>query len=522
MGGQDDGTSSQDGTYLLRDYLSTIASAIPGSEGDGPVGQPPSAVVTRILRAFPRLMSTAARCPKAPGFKGRVANASWLEAVLRVLVEIAGIRISPDDDALLHQNRFEVLEGLLQVAIDRDIKVETNHLQQIVISHGNLFTEEKFSPKWNILGKMIELDPDVFLIPKHSGHLLPKYSEADNPLLQALFDAITAAACVSRFSALEEQRQIQQNILSPLMGALARARKLSTFLQLWLQGLETVHRQRLENQDAPEDEQIFIVTFMESEQVFEALRDLLEKHWSIMQITEAIESILIKVEASRVVDGKAQVLARLLLIEAIFSALSRDDVSEAVHPQAVKVYQVTIGLLCDSWRDDVSTWALWRLLERLCTLWPAIGQGEGIQFSADKPESVAAGEKLPQHPVSLSIHFLTSMANSEAASFHISTYLQAYQGCRAALALVEAHSRYPDPWLQKNMAHVDELLRLVVPPPKSHGEPPRAHDQPEFPVAVELPVSQGWNGDLNGLSSKVALSTALAAALVSRFPSALT
>ena len=465
-------------------------------------------------------MSTAARCPRSPGYKGRVANASWLEAVLRVLVEIAGI--SSDDNASLHQNQLEVLEGLLQVAIDRNIKVGTNHLQQIAISHGNLSTEGKLSPKWNILGKMIELDPDVFLIPKHSEHLSPKYNEADNPLLEALFDAITAAACVSRSSASEEGREIQQNILLPLMGALAKARKLSTFLQLWLQGLEAIYQKRFDNQDAPEDAQIPIVTFMESEQVFKALRDLLEKHWSTMQITEAIESILIKVEASRVVDGKAQVLARLLLIEAICSALSRDDVLEAVHPQAVKVYQVIIQLLCESWRDDVSIWALWRLLERLCTLWPGICQVKGIQFAADKPGSVAAGEKSPQHPVSLSIQFLTSMANSGAASSHTGTYLQAYQGCRAALALVEAHSRYPDPWLQENMDRVDELLRLVVPPSKSHGGPPRPHGQPDFPTALELPGSQRWNGDLSGLSSKVALSIALAAALVSRFPSALT
>lgn len=301
-------------------------------------------------------------------------NASWLEAAFFAVVDILGVRTVPQEGSPLTQEKLALLEGLLQIAVDRGVRLSTQFLTDITICHGNLFGSVDSNARWNLLAKVIKLDTDVFLVPTHDARIPERERALRNPLLERLFDAMASAACHSSGSISDVERQIMQHILVPTIYALAKARALPTFFQLWRESLVKVYWKRLSQSDANIGSVLPIATFLEICLAAESFRGLLQKHLTDAQIESEIDRFSspksLKLEDATLLERSRQ-LADLFCLDFLFMNLSQDETTENLWYCGLKTCKLVLTRIEEGWWNDRHSWRLWRIFSHVYTFWPS-------------------------------------------------------------------------------------------------------------------------------------------------------
>lgn len=458
--------------------------------------------VAKLMNSLSRLFLIAARCPRPTSYKGRSANASWLEAVFSTLLDVARISTVPNHTASLRHDQLAMLQDMLQIALDRKISLSLDYLQAIIICHGEYESE----PEWSLLGKVVKLDADVFILPIVAVKKPKRYvePEPERRLVEELFQGMTTAACRPGREISKEQRHIQQDVLLPMMHALAKARKLKTFFQLWQQSLETICQRRVFLGEGSERSPIPVVTFLESDEVFETVRNLLEKHLTSMQIAEEVETLIAQLKSSDGMDGWARASPTLMELDAIFSGLARDETIEKLYDHAVQVVDTLWPRLPQSWTDHVNASVAWRLLRRSCTIWPAITRAYP-GFATYSPNSA--------------FQLLTGF---EQHLNEPSYYLSAYECLQSQFSIINAASGSSgDGRMIEAVDDLDKAVQVLAFVLEKTTRSSEDGEQNQDPDLGGPTVLFRWNGDHNSLTWMNRLAVALAATLISQYPSVL-
>ena len=509
---------SHSDSILLDCYLTTLRDSCLLLDDVDKTSNIRSARSTTLMKTVSQLFSLATKPPGGKGLKGRNNAKPWFEHVFRKLAEAAGIETSPKMNSKLNAHQLLTLEELLQVASNKTKYLGTTTLRAIAINYGNLFIDDEQDDRWSLLEKLLELDSNVFSIPVHDDTIPPKARGAQNPLLQALFARIAYRTSHPGYGMSAAQESIQRRILIRLMEELATARALSSFLQVWHESLSELEERRsgLLDQGLPSD--IPVITLLESQNISVALAKVLEISLTTKQIAsdlELLERSIRLMPESMLVKERAQGRSGLVVAEAIFLALSRQDSIDSLREHGSMFTEMLLQQIrADAWPQS-HMWRVWKLLGLIHTIWPQIPSWEAN--SSLGAESLA----------NLRLAFLRASTIFDGnfrkhLTADSAIYREAYEafGCMLSFAETYVMNRKSD--LEGSLDLVNKMLLVtarLLKPGKHYAKcsQPTANDESRTSLQVS------WNGSPDGLSSRkiLALALALAARLVSQYPFAL-
>lgn len=336
---------------LNRIDLSTVPNSAPTSEDK---------LDRRALSAIPMVFDVAIRCLPRDTPRKKVNEAPWLETMfLRLTNQLS--EIAKD----MNQRSLEMLEHMLQTAIDRKISLDTTVLRDI-ITYFDVFKDGPLGCQWTLVAKILELDANVFLMPTDGYHSHTGSSPSINGLLDTLFSHITTGARTVPHKHSEDYRLIKSRIVLPLVRELAQARDLSGFLHYWRKELITLEESLTGSTTRD-------LSVWEDLDLANELRGLVESSLTLGQINTALSWALpdLKTFAERGSKEFSGAYASSIILDAILSAIQRDETTDSVSRIVQSIGQAITALTYpdSAWPYD-HRWRLWRIATLINVQWP--------------------------------------------------------------------------------------------------------------------------------------------------------
>jgi hypothetical protein len=508
-------STEDEGLKLLRELFAPLVSGLSATDADNlAVTLPCKTLATSLLKSIPRLYLIAIRCPHPPAQES-TDNSLWLDAVLITLADIAGIRTSPSDNGRLDHKQEQVLENLLQTAIDRRMKPNTSWLLAITICHCNIFGQGASNTRWQLIAKVLRLDADVFLTASRDERIPEEARGLKNPLLEILFDRITDAAVASACrTLLHDQELLEHEILLPVLRELAKARALTSFFQHWHRGLVKLEEERSAWLGKESAARITPVTLLETHKIGEALRDVLERSLTSDQIAaELVDKLrfLQQPFEESSPQHREQFLASLVVTDGIIAGLTRDETIVSLRQKFLFFGEAVLSGFQNGLAENPRYWRLWKILTWIHTLWPDIlqefseGNGSPLMKALKSTGTVFRKvRKIKKKSVALSTAFLL-----------------AYESFHFILTIVHVPSSVNDACRSQGHRVFSSLLAyltkaILKTAKKLHRKNSRRHDRDD-----KRERQPTWDGDPNKLKSRGTLAVALMSLLISQYPSAL-
>jgi nucleolar pre-ribosomal-associated protein 2 len=269
----------------------------------------------------PILFEVAIRSVQASGPQRRRANDGWLQPVFATLRGAM-----PPQRA---QGSGKAIQDMLQSAIKYKIDLGLPTLRSVTWECCML----EGSTNWDLLGTVVKLDANIFLIPD------------EKDLLQQLLNRITSA-CVEPTWAELSNKTIS-DVLVPLMNGFAKARDLSSFIRHWYAQLVEFERLRKEARlfsmavfSAWEDEafQAEFSKIMEASLTVTQITQLLD--WLSTQVTEAPDAVCV-------------------ILQAVAGSITQVEFSDAV---GLRPYDIMFSNAASEKLDGRYKWRSWRIL----------------------------------------------------------------------------------------------------------------------------------------------------------------
>ena len=270
----------------------------------------------------PVLFEVAIRSVQASGPQRRRANDGWLQPVFATLRgAMPTKRVQGNGKAIQY-----MLQSAMKYKIDLGLPTLRSVTWECCMLDG--------ITNWDLLGTVIKLDANVFLIPNDK-----------KDLLQELLTRITSA-CVEPTWAELSIKAIS-DVLVPLMNGFAKARDLSSFIRHWYAQLVEFERLRKEARlfsmevfSAWEDEalQAEFSKIMEASLTVTQTTQLLD--WLSTQVTEAPDAVCV-------------------ILQAITGSITQVEFSDAV---GLRPYDIMFGNAASEKLDGRYAWRSWRLL----------------------------------------------------------------------------------------------------------------------------------------------------------------
>ncbi|KAI5305158.1 hypothetical protein KEM56_005144 [Ascosphaera pollenicola] len=186
---------------------------------------------------LPILLDVVARTVPRDTFRKESQEAPWLEMVFITLTSRCGCSPFSDpvwDDASTSVN---VLNNLLEVAINRRIKLSLPILCQYAQRYSGLNGGDKNGTvNWSLIANLLRLSVDIVL--PNSGLAISQ------DLLTSLVSRITGLWVHGTVVDPETSDVVKNGIVIPLLRGFSDARDLFTFVQLWTEQLEQIQSTR--------------------------------------------------------------------------------------------------------------------------------------------------------------------------------------------------------------------------------------------------------------------------------------
>ncbi|KAI9773003.1 MAG: hypothetical protein M1839_002273 [Geoglossum umbratile] len=325
-----------------------------------------------ILRAIPLLFEIAIKCSTRTSGKKRGTNTIWIEGVLTTLARSVGLALSPSVAITVPPAKIEVLEQMLQAAIQNEISLSSEVLGLMVVSCSRLMSEATKEIRWTLLEKISRLDEDIFY---PSDGKAPTTKGANGELLNSFITQITdLSASESPEGDLVANYNTAKTILMRLVSAFARARNLAGFTSLWQKELEIVERRR-SGFGADGVSKATGFSMWEDEDVITEAGSQLVRSLTSKQL----EGILVSSELNiRQSVGTApdpewsiKAFVNLVTLDAAFSGANQEGNAalEIAQENIRSVYGSLLWLASSTSYLRSHRWRIWRVMSRIQEFW---------------------------------------------------------------------------------------------------------------------------------------------------------
>ncbi|KAK3633201.1 hypothetical protein LTR22_020277 [Elasticomyces elasticus] len=291
---------------------------------------------------LPPLLDVALRCAPAINQSQRTKEQPWIENVFVALV-----------DCMIDEGKLkdkEVLGDMLAVVGKRS-SLAKETLLRLAGSYSGLTAEghaaiDGDETDWQLVAHIIKLDANVFVNTKMTGKLLDAVSRTDEKGYE--FDSPQGSAS-QQPSGTQLSTLLQDRVLAPTMHAFARARALTTFIDLW-------HKQLLRGV-APTSVWL---------QLSDSFSGLVNQHLSREQIFELLGRLRgdIKEAAS-----KEQISASAVILNALLAGVQNPDLLDVIHSDVETLFDEVCALFQPADFGLGACHHVWRLLTTVFGLW---------------------------------------------------------------------------------------------------------------------------------------------------------
>ena len=324
----------------------------------------------RVLSTVPLLFEIAIRCVPRESPRKRITEGPWLEGLFLYLMHKLHLPVFSETPVTMSQQSFQILEQVLQTAIDRGVSLDTSILREIVKCFSGLLGSRKEPCQWSLIGKILELDANVFLIPVEVDAVSPA---SPRGLLGTLFTRITQTGCNIPLTVSDDYDFLRDSIVLPLLREFAKARDLSGFLDLWRAELKAHEELRLEmDRRLAEPRPPRPISIWEDMELTSELKNLLESSLTPGQIDKALSLMSSDFQTSLEGGGDycSKAYASVVVIEAVFGAIQREETADLVSGTVTKLAFVITSYLdpCSKW-PAIHRWRLWSFATLLKLQW---------------------------------------------------------------------------------------------------------------------------------------------------------
>lgn len=323
-----------------------------------------------VRSTVPLLFDIAVRCIPRDSPRKRIIEAPWLEGLFLYLMQKVHLVVFSESSVTMSQQSYQIIEQMLQTAIDRRVSLDTPILRDIVRRFSGLFESGKDPCQWSLIAKILELDVNVFLIPieVETGSLATPYG-----LLSTLFARITQTGRKLGSTISDDYRFLRSSIVLPLLREFAKARDLSGFLDYWRSELKAQEEFGLDSHnELAESPPRTPMSIWEDIELTKELTNLLERSLTPGQIEKALSLTFPDLKASLDPgdDYGQGAYASAVVIDAILGAIHREETADLVSLSVAKfAFIITPNLdLYSNWPEN-HRWRLWQLATLMNLRW---------------------------------------------------------------------------------------------------------------------------------------------------------
>ncbi len=324
----------------------------------------------RVMFSVPLIFDIAIRCIPRDSPRKRIIEGPWLEGLFLYLMRKVHLPVFSETSVTMSQQSYQILKSMLQMAIDRGVSLDISILRDIVRRFSGLLESGKNSCQWSLVGKILELDANVFLIPVEveAGSL-----RSPHGLLFTLFLRITQTGRKFRSTISDDYKFLRSSIVLPLLREHAKARDLSGFLKYWRSELKAYEESGYEPVvELAEFPPRTLVSIWEDKELTIELSNLLESSLTPVQIQRALSSALPEFEASLKGgdDARPGAYASAVIIDALLGAIQREETVDLVSETVEKFAFIIVPNLDphSDWPEN-HQWRLWRLVTTINLQW---------------------------------------------------------------------------------------------------------------------------------------------------------
>ncbi|KAK5745674.1 hypothetical protein LTR17_001173 [Elasticomyces elasticus] len=291
---------------------------------------------------LPPLLGIALRCAPAINQLQRTKEQPWIENVFAALL-----------DCMIDEGKLqdkEVLGDMLSV-VGKRASLAKETLLRLAASYSGLAADghadtDNDETDWQLVAHIIKLDANVFVNTKMTGKLLDAVSRTDEKGYD--FDSPEGSAS-QQPSGAQLLILLQDRVLAPTMHAFARARALTTFIDLW-------HKQLLRG---VAQSSVWL-------QLGDSCSGLVNQHLSREQIFELLGRLRGDIKEAASID---QISASAVILNALLAGVQNPDLLDAIHPDVETLFDEVCALFQSADLELGACHHVWRLLTTAFGLW---------------------------------------------------------------------------------------------------------------------------------------------------------
>ncbi|KAK4952667.1 hypothetical protein LTR10_009473 [Elasticomyces elasticus] len=258
---------------------------------------------------LPPLLDVALRCAPAINQLQRTKEQPWIENVFAALL-----------DCMIDEGKLkdEVLGDMLSV-VGKRASLAKETLLRLTASYSGLATDghavtDGDETDWQLVAHIIKLDATVFVNTKMTGKLLDAVSRTD----EKGYEVDSPKRSSQQPSGTQLSTLLRDRVLAPTMHAFARARALTTFIDLWHKQLSRGVAQN----------SVWL-------QLSDSCSGLVNQHLSREQIFELLGRLR---GATKEAAPKDQISASAVILNALLAGVKNPDLLDAIYPDVETLF----------------------------------------------------------------------------------------------------------------------------------------------------------------------------------------
>ncbi|KAK3619798.1 hypothetical protein LTR56_023813 [Elasticomyces elasticus] len=290
---------------------------------------------------LPPLLDVALRCAPAINQLQRTKEQPWIENVFAALL-----------DCMVDEGQLkdEVLGDMLSV-VGKRASLAKETLLRLAASYSGLAADghavtDGDETDWQLVAHIIKLDATVFVNTKMTGKLLDAASRTDEKGYEV--DSPKGSAS-QQPSGTQLSTLLRDRVLVPTMHAFARARALTTFIDLWHKHLSRGVAQS----------SVWL-------QLSDSCSGLVNQHLSREQIFELLGRLRVDITEGA---SKEQISASAVILKALLADVQNPDLLDAIHPDVETLFDEVCVLFQSADLGLGACHHVWRLLTTAFGLW---------------------------------------------------------------------------------------------------------------------------------------------------------
>ncbi|MCJ1456353.1 hypothetical protein MMC28_006714 [Mycoblastus sanguinarius] len=319
---------------------------------------------------------------------------------------------------------------------------QRNETSQRNEADGTQKKEDKSHVEWGLVNLCLLNDANTFLIPSAKRK---KSNQPRNKYLDALLNKITDYTCNLRMEDDEDYHFKRSNIIIPLCDAFIGARDLLGFLRHWKEQLTICEQSR-------KTAATFIRSIWEDEIIIQCIANSIELALTSRQIDQVLSAAANDLAhlTFDVLSDQPNLLASLVVLDAIFAGLTREETLNEVDRTAKSIFcLLEVTLSNDANCLQKYRWRIWRIETEIIDGWLSLDKTVELEGNAGS-SLVSKASRLLESP---------SSENTEGVEPDYSEALYAF---RFLLSLARFNKAWPAPFEVTSQQIVAQAIENIL------------------------------------------------------------